>query len=71
MVPVATAGPSAGASGGPAPARAGEAVTLVGKRNTDESGTLEGLCTASGSGELSCDGVPMTLKAAKPLPASD
>jgi hypothetical protein len=68
MVPVATAG---AAAGGPAPARASAAATLVGKRYTDESGTVEVLCTASGSGELSCDGVPMTLKAAKPLPASD
>ena len=63
MVPVASAGA--------APARSGEAATLVGKRYTDENGTLEVLCTASGSGELSCDGAPMTLKAAKPLPASD
>ncbi|MBB4774880.1 hypothetical protein F4557_003298 [Actinomadura catellatispora] len=33
--------------------------------------TLELLCTSSGTGELSCDGTPMALKAAKPLPASD
>jgi len=50
---------------------AGEPATLIGKRyvNTDE--TLELLCVSSGSGALSCDGVPMTIKAAKPLPASD
>jgi hypothetical protein len=55
----------------PSPGGAAEAVTLLGKRYVDETGALELLCTSSGSGELSCDGVPMTLKAAKPLPASD
>ncbi|MFJ9245757.1 hypothetical protein [Streptomyces sp. NPDC101776] len=45
--------------------------TLIGKRYVDASGTLELLCTASGAGELTCDGAPMTLKTAKPLPASD
>jgi hypothetical protein len=58
-------------SGPPAPASQGEAVTLIGKRYVDASETLELLCTASGAGELSCDGAPMTVKAAKPLPASD
>lgn len=46
-------------------------VTLIGKRYVDATGTLEVLCTSSGTGELTCDGAPMTLKAAKPLPASD
>jgi hypothetical protein len=55
----------------PAPGDAAEAVTLIGKRYVDADGALEVLCTSSGTGELSCDGVPMTLKAAKPLPASD
>jgi hypothetical protein len=59
------------ASAPPAPPAASDAVTLIGKRYVDAAGTLELLCTASGPGELSCDGVPMTLKAAKPLPASD
>jgi hypothetical protein len=45
--------------------------TLIGKRYVDATGTLELLCTASGTGELTCDGAPMALKAAKPLPASD
>ncbi|WP_105967980.1 hypothetical protein [Streptomyces geranii] len=45
--------------------------TLIGKRYVDSTGTLELLCTASGAGELACDGTPMTIKAAKPLPASD
>jgi hypothetical protein len=54
------------------PAKPGPAgTTLIGKRYIDATGTLELLCTASGGGELACDGVPMTLKAAKPLPASD
>jgi hypothetical protein len=45
--------------------------TLIGKRYVDATRTLELLCTASGAGELACDGTPMALKAAKPLPASD
>jgi hypothetical protein len=54
----------------PAPA-AGDAGTLLGKRYVDAGGTLELLCTSPGTGELTCDGAPMTVKAAKPLPASD
>ncbi|ELP69891.1 hypothetical protein ACKI1I_24285 [Streptomyces turgidiscabies] len=45
--------------------------TVIGKRYVDATGTLELLCTASGTGELACDGAPMAIKAAKPLPASD
>lgn len=45
--------------------------TTIGKRYVDATGTLELLCTASGAGELTCDGAPMTIKTAKPLPASD
>ena len=48
-----------------------DAVTLIGKRYVDASQTLEVLCTSSGVGELSCDGVVMTIKAANALPASD
>ena len=47
------------------------AATLIGKRYVDASETVELLCTSSGAGALSCDGVEMTLKSAKPLPASD
>ncbi|MGW0684032.1 hypothetical protein ACWD2L_11795 [Streptomyces sp. NPDC002754] len=65
--PVVTADTAPPASGGPA----GEAATLIGKRYVDGTDTLELLCTASGSGELACDGAPMTIKAAKALPASD
>ncbi|MET7571064.1 hypothetical protein ABZT04_21565 [Streptomyces sp. NPDC005492] len=63
LVPVADAPP---AKPGPA-----GTTTLIGKRYVDATGTLELLCTASGAGELTCDGAPMALKAAKPLPASD
>jgi hypothetical protein len=45
--------------------------TSIGKRYVDETETIELLCTATGTGELSCEGAPMNLKAAKPLPASD
>lgn len=50
---------------------AGELATLIGKRYVGADETLEVLCTCSGSGSLSCDGVAMTIKVAKPLPASD
>ena len=53
------------------PAGDTEAGTLIGKRYVDAAETLELLCTCSGAGELTCDGVEMTRKAAKPLPASD
>jgi hypothetical protein len=59
------------ASAPPPPSGDAASATLIGKRYVDASGTLELLCTSSGAGELSCDGVLMTLKAAKPLPASD
>ncbi|MET7475537.1 hypothetical protein ABZT17_14410 [Streptomyces sp. NPDC005648] len=61
----------AAATAPPAPAGDAEPVTLLGKRYVDGNGVLELLCTSPGAGELACDGVPMTLKAAKPLPASD
>lgn len=59
---------------GAVPSRSDGAVlpgTLIGKRYVDATGTVELLCTASGAGELTCDGIPMTVKAPKPLPASD
>ncbi|MFF2846267.1 hypothetical protein ACFVT5_08040 [Streptomyces sp. NPDC058001] len=65
MVPATSAGPPH------APGTAPGSGTLIGKRYVNADGTLELLCTASGSGSLRCDGVPMDLKAAKPLPASD
>ncbi|MBF6276793.1 MULTISPECIES: hypothetical protein [Nocardia] len=63
LVPAASAPPAAPA--------AGEPVTLIGKRYVDAADSVELLCTSSGSGELRCDGTPMTIKAAKALPASD
>jgi hypothetical protein len=59
---------------GPAPPGNAQATgdeTLIGKRYTDAAETVELLCISSGAGALTCDGAPMTLKAAKPLPASD
>ena len=48
-----------------------DAVTFIGKRYVDADDLVELLCTFSGKGELCCDGVPMSQKAAKALPASD
>jgi len=45
--------------------------TLLGKRYTDEEGTVEILCTKHGLGTLTFDGQVLTLKETKPLPASD
>ena len=74
--PVITCGGSPMISGTAAPpaafgAAGAEAGTLIGKRYVDASETLELLCVFSGVGVLNCDGAPMTLKAAKVLPASD
>jgi len=43
----------------------------LGKRYTDEAGSIELLCTKGGSGVLAVDGTALTIKQAKPLPASD
>jgi len=45
--------------------------TVLGKRYTDEELGLELLCTKPGSGTVAVNGVPLTFKEAKPLPASD
>jgi hypothetical protein len=45
--------------------------TLMGKRYVDAAGTVELLCIKPGKGSLSVDGVALTIKDAKPLPASD
>lgn len=70
--------PMVSAAGGaprpPAPRSASaeaEPGTLIGKRYVNADETLELLCVSSGAGALSCDGAPMSIKAAKPLPASD
>jgi hypothetical protein len=49
---------------------AGEGL-LTGKRYSDADGTIELICTKPGPGLLTLDGRPLSVKAAKPLPASD
>jgi hypothetical protein len=44
---------------------------LLGKRYGDQAGGIEVLCTKPGTGSLSLDGQPLTLRQAKPLPSSD
>jgi hypothetical protein len=63
----AEAAPAAAAAPKPA---AGEAAQL-GKRYIDEATGLELLCTKPGSEVPAADGRPLTIKTAKPLPASD
>ena len=45
--------------------------TLLGKRYTNDSGSLELLCVKPGAGSLAADGVALQIKGAKPLPSSD
>jgi hypothetical protein len=45
--------------------------TLVGKRYVNEDESIEVLCTKAGAGSLSIGDVALTVKGAKPLPASD
>ena len=45
--------------------------TRTGKRYVDAAATVELLCVKAGAGSLSLDGVALTTKDAKPLPASD
>jgi hypothetical protein len=45
--------------------------SLIGKRYVDAGGTLELLCVKGGKGTLAVDGAALTIKDAKPLPASD
>ena len=45
--------------------------TQLGKRYVSEAGDLELLCTKPGQGSLACDGKPLAIKGAKPLPSSD
>ena len=44
---------------------------LLGKRYVDTSGTFELLCVKPGKGSLSVSGIALSIKDAKPLPASD
>lgn len=45
--------------------------SIMGKRYVDVAGTIELLCVKPGKGSLAGDGVVLSLKEAKPLPASD
>lgn len=51
------------------PDRAGG--TVLGKRYTDPSGTLEVLCVRAGEGSLALGDEPLSLRQAKPLASSD
>jgi hypothetical protein len=44
---------------------------LLGKRYVDDGDTVELLCTKPGDGVPALDGTTLSLKEAKPLPASD
>jgi hypothetical protein len=66
MIPL-DAEPPAGASLDAATAEG----TQLGKRYVNEDGSLEVLCTRPGKGSLAYAGKPLTIKGAKPLPASD
>ena len=50
---------------------ADEQGTVLGKRYSDQESGVEVLCTKPGRGGLSVDGRALSLKAAKPLTASD
>jgi hypothetical protein len=54
----------------PSPANCGEG-TQIGKRYETSDGAIELLCTKAGPASLAVDDVPLTIKAAKALPASD
>ncbi|MFE9924547.1 hypothetical protein ACFYQA_24085 [Streptomyces sp. NPDC005774] len=43
----------------------------LGKRYAEEGFGVEVLCTKAGEGSLAVNGVPLSLKGPKPLPASD
>ena len=45
--------------------------TLLGKRYAEEEVGIELLCTKPGQGSLSIAEIPLLVKEAKPLPASD
>ncbi|MEU6539077.1 hypothetical protein [Streptomyces sp. NPDC047000] len=61
--------PTAAATGSPGPGLPGG--SLLGKRYADDDRGVELLCTKAGPGTLTVDGVPLPVKSAKPLPASD
>lgn len=55
----------------PDPEQMSDDATLLGKRYALDSPPVELLCTKPGKGTIAVDGVPVMLKQAKPLPASD
>jgi hypothetical protein len=63
-------GPAGSAVDG-SPATGFDGGTLMGKRYVDEAGGLEVLCTKAGPGSLSIGETALSIKDAKPLPASD
>jgi len=56
---------------GAAVAAGGAGELLIGKRYSDDEGSVELLCTRSGPGPLLLDGRALEAKAAKALPSSD
>ena len=64
-------GEGAGAPGDGEPKPGFDQGTLLGKRYSDETSGVELLCTKGGAGTLTCNGVVLEVKGAKPLPASD
>ncbi len=48
-----------------------DAGTLVGKRYVNDDESVEVLCTKPGAGSLSLGDVALSVRGAKPLPASD
>lgn len=59
------------ASAGTAPDPSDAPAVALGKRYTHEGSGLELLCVKPGAGPLEFEGQELTLKSAKPLPASD
>ena len=76
MFDPASAGVTAGtAAPGPGGASSDDAdsedAVLLGKRYGDPADTVEVLCTKAGAGPLDLNGAVLSVKAPKPLPASD
>jgi hypothetical protein len=67
--PMVLASEQIAVKGTPSPDFAGG--TALGKRYVNADETLEILCTKAGEGSLGVDGELLSLKEAKPLPASD
>ena len=53
------------------PADADSEGTLLGKRYSNDDGSVEVMCTKAGTGSLSIADTPLELAQAKSLPASD